>query len=456
MPLLSLISDRRPNRSFGQSIYSSKLKIIALSTKQSLLYVRMRYTLGMDVCSRQSLPNYIDALNHLLSVCLPLTPVKRDLMSALGLTLANDVMADRDQPPFDRSAMDGFAMSASDIQPGCQLSITGMVAAGASPEHYQTPVEQGCAYRIATGAPLPVGADVVIPIELAKVSQTEPATVSFEIDTVEPWKNIHRQGVDAHAGDKVIPAGTVLRPHHIAIAAAVGQVQLDVVPKPRVTLLTTGDEVRPPQTPTDQLQPQQIRNSNGPLVVALLSNLGVADVTHIHLPDEPEPTLDAAQNALQTSDLVLSVGGVSVGQRDHLPATWEKLGVTKLIHGVAIKPGKPVFAAHQDQCIIVGLPGNPVSVLASFHLFVWPVICQLTQQAQPHWQEVVLDRPAKAHPTRDQFRLVRLSDQNASIIGWQGSGDLMHTASADGFAWLPVGALGCETGQKVRFLPLVQ
>ncbi len=416
----------------------------------------MRYTLGMDVCSRQSLPNYIDALDRLLSVCLPLAPVKQDLMGALGRTLAQDVHADRDQPPFDRSAMDGFAMSASDVQPGCQLRLTGTVAAGASPEHYQTPVKQGCAYRIATGAPLPVGADAVIPVELAEVNSADSEMVSFEIDTVEPWKNIHRQGVDARAGDKVIPAGTVLRPHHIAIASAVVQVQLDVVPRPRVTLLTTGDEVRPPQTPTDQLQPQQIRNSNGPLIVALLSNLGVVDVTHIHLPDEPEPTFEAAQKALQTSDLVLTVGGVSVGQRDHLPATWEKLGVTKLIHGVAIKPGKPVFAAHQDRCMILGLPGNPVSVLATFHLFVWPVICRLTQQVQPHWQEVVLDQPAKAHPTRDQFRLVRLSDQKASILGWQGSGDLMHTASADGFVWLVSGLTGCETGQKVRFLPLVQ
>ncbi|MFG0249816.1 MAG: molybdopterin molybdotransferase MoeA [Phycisphaeraceae bacterium JB051] len=410
----------------------------------------------MDVCSQKALPNYIDALDRLLTVCLPLGVVKKDLMSALGQTLAKDVLADRDQPPFDRSAMDGFALLSSDIQPGCQLQITGSVAAGASPQHYQTPVGQGCAYRIATGAPVPVGADAVIPIELAKVSSSDPATVSFEIDTVQPWKNIHRQGVDAHAGDIVIPAGTVLRPHHIAIAAAVGQVQLDVVPKPRVTLLTTGDEVRPPQTPTDQLEPQQIRNSNGPLVVALLSNLGIADVTHIHLPDEPEPTLQAASEALQTSDLVLSVGGVSVGQRDHLPATWEKLGVTKLIHGVAIKPGKPVFAAHHDQCIILGLPGNPVSVLASLHLFVWPVICCLTAQPQPTWQQVTLDHAAKVHPTRDQFRLVRLLDQKASMIGWQGSGDLMHTASADGFIWLARGDAGCETGQKVRFLPLVQ
>jgi molybdopterin molybdotransferase len=416
----------------------------------------MRYTLWMDVCARESLPSYVDALARVLEACPVLSPTDLALFAALGRVLAKDVAADRDQPPFDRSAMDGFALHSSDLQADSSLKITGTVAAGATPVCYQTPVARGCCYRIATGAPLPVGADAVIPIELAKVKAGDPATVTFEIDRVDPWINIHQQGVDARVGDVVLQASTVLAPHHIAIAAAVGKVPISVYPKPRVTLLTTGDEVCPPQTRTDQLQPQQIRNSNGPLVVALLSRLGVVDVTHLHLPDEPEPTFDAAKKAMNESDLVLTVGGVSVGHRDHLPGTWEKLGVEKLIHGVAIKPGKPVYAARKDQCMILGMPGNPVSVLASFHLFVWPIICHLSHQHQPQWREVTLEQTAKSHPSRDQFRLARISGQKASIISWQGSGDLMHTAKADGFVWLKRGESSCENRQNMPFLPLVQ
>ncbi len=389
----------------------------------------------------------------MLSVCQPVGCETVSFEAALGRTLACEIVTDRDQPPFNRSAMDGYAVHAEDINAQTRLKITGTVAAGASAEHYQTPIARGCAYRIATGAPVPVGADAVIPVELSYIDKDD--TVGFDIQCVPIWKNIHRQAADAKAGSRVIKAGTVLGPHHIAIAAATGNSQLKVHRTLRVTLLTTGDEVRPPQTTTDELEPQQIRNSNGPMVVALLSRLGVSNVTHLHIVDEAGPTLAAAESAIQTSDLVITVGGVSVGQRDHLPRTWEKLGILPIVHGVAIQPGKPVFAATSNKTIILGLPGNPVSVLATSHLFLWPVVCRLLNRPLPQWQSVTLNDVVEPQSGRDRFRLVTVDDANAQLLVWQGSGDLMHSASAAGFVWLKRGEVECETGQNVPFLPLL-
>lgn len=416
----------------------------------------MRYTLAMDPCHCPELPSYQDALNRLLSICVPVETQMMPLESALGSTVSADLVTDRDQPPFNRSAMDGFAVRSSDIKSGCTLTITGTVAAGASPICFQTPVQAGCAYRIATGAPVPVGADAVIPVELSYIDKGSTPAVRFDLVSVTPGKNIHRQGADAKAGDCVIAAGTVLGPHHIGIAAATGNSLLPVYRKLRVTLLTTGDEVRPAQTTLDQLQPQHIRNSNGPMIVALLSRLGVDDVTYLHIEDEPQPTLVAAQSALQNSDMVITIGGVSVGQRDHLPATWQKLGVEPVIHGVAIQPGKPVFAAEKQGKIIMGLPGNPVSVLATSHLFLWPVVCRLLNRPLPRWQNITLKSTVEAQESRERFRLVTCEGPNAQLLTWQGSGDLMHTACADGFVWLKRGQRVCENGETVPFLPLIQ
>ena len=179
-------------------------------------------------------------------------------------------------------------------------------------------------------------------------------------------------------------------------------------------------------------------------------------MTHLHIEDEPQPTFNAAASALEVSDLVITIGGVSVGQRDHLPETWRKLGVIPLIHGVGIQPGKPVFAAEKQGKIILGLPGNPVSVLATSHLFLWPVMCRLLHRPQPVWQSVALIDTIEAQAGRDRFRLAILEGSQARLLGWQGSGDLMHSASAAGFVWLKRCEAGCETGQNVPFLPLLQ
>ncbi|MBL4702244.1 MAG: molybdopterin molybdotransferase MoeA [Phycisphaeraceae bacterium] len=409
----------------------------------------------MNPCSTQNLPSYDQALNRVLTQISPLSIETLSYRDARGRTLACDVHTDRDQPPFDRSAMDGFAVRSADIQRGVDLKITGSVPAGGPPICYQTPVEAGCAYRIATGAPVPAGADAVIPIESAKVQEGDHPKVSFYIDTVPSRRNIHPQGADAKAHDLVIKSGTVLSAQHIGIACASGNTQLQVIREPKVVLLTTGDEVCPPETKLEQLEPQQIRNSNGPMLLALLSQLGITDVTHHHLPDEPKPTFDAAQAAMNQADLVLTVGGVSVGQRDHLPATWKKLGADILVHGTAIKPGKPVFVATQNKTLILGLPGNPGSVFTTAHLFLLPILSKMLNRPAPIWQNFPLATEVKAQKDRDRFILVRIMDQKAHFLSTQGSGDLMHTAQAHGFVRVNRSTEPCKAGQTEPFLPLL-
>lgn len=412
--------------------------------------------MDMDTCQLQALPDYDDALASVLSACQPMPVEAVSYAEALGRTLCQSLVADRDQPPFDRSAMDGLAMHHEDVGTASILKITGSVVAGGAASSYQTPVQRGCAYRIATGAPVPTGADAVIPIEFAHIEDGDPPTVRFDVDGVEAWKNVHRQGSDAKAGQTVVQAPTLLKPHHLAIATATGNVTLAVRQLPRVVLLTTGDEVCAPQTPSHSLEPHQIRNSNGPLIVALLSHLGITDVVHRHVPDQADVTMKQARGALDQADLIITVGGVSVGQRDYLPTTWEKLAVDPILRGVAIQPGKPVLAATKDRTLILGLPGNPVSVLATSHLFLWPVLCKMLDRTMPVWQSVTLARSISTKPSRDRFVLVTIKDQKAYPITSQGSGDLMHTASAAGFVRLDHGQTPCEVGQTVPFLPLIQ
>ena len=315
--------------------------------------------------AKAPLPSYDEALERIIAHAPSLEEETASLDDAPGRTLRQTIVADRDQPPYDRSAMDGFAVRSGDVS-GSHM-ITGEVAAGASPQGQDT----SGVLHIATGAAAPSGYDAVIPIEQASVDGDR---VTFDVDKVEPWQHVHRQGTDATTGQVLIESGTRIGAQHVGIAAAVGATQLKVAVRPRITLLTTGDEVFAPDTPADALRPHQIRNSNGPMLRAMLAALGAPLLEHVHVPDDLEQTLCAAREALSRSHLVITVGGVSVGRRDFLPMSWEQLGLEKLVHGVAIQPGKPALVAKDECKLVIGLPGNPVSVWTTAHLFVKPLV----------------------------------------------------------------------------------
>ena len=197
----------------------------------------------------------------------------------------------------------------------------------------------------------------------------------------------------------------------------------------------------PAATTTADLAINQIRNSNGPMLIAILETWGMPTLHHVHLPDDPEATRAAAREALSSSHIVITNGGVSVGERDFLPAAWQHLGLETLLHNVNIQPGKPVFIARDENKLVLGLPGNPVSVLCTAHLFVRPllrVMLGVTPAPLP-WREVQLAQGTKSNAKRELFRAARLEpDGRATVLSWQGSGDLMHTADAEGFVRLPL------------------
>jgi len=401
-----------------------------------------------------AMPGYDEALSRVLPHAPTLRGERVSLRAALGRVLREDVTADRDQPPFDRSAMDGYAVRSADITPEASLKIDGTTAAGGDPAMVTRPLLAGTTRRIATGAALPAGADAVIQVEL---SSEQGGAVRFMTDAAKAGQNIHRRAADAARGKGVLRSGTLLLPQHIGIAAAVGAVELTVTEKPRITIMTTGDEVRPAETPTAALAINQIRNSNGPMLIAILETWGMPTLHHVHLPDDPEATRAAAREALSSSHIVITNGGVSVGERDFLPAAWQHLGLETLLHNVNIQPGKPVFIARDENKLVLGLPGNPVSVLCTAHLFVRPllrVMLGVTPAPLP-WREVQLAQGTKSNAKRELFRAARLEpDGRATVLSWQGSGDLMHTADAQGFVRLPLRDAPVEAGETVRYLPI--
>lgn len=408
---------------------------------------------------------YDEALIAILAHAPTLRTESAALHDSLGRVLAQDVLADRDQPPFDRSAVDGFAVRAAEysrVGASKRWPIAGVILAGSTAS--ARPLPENAVMRIATGAPLPPGADAVIMVEQ---SDANAESVAFSIDKIDPWKNVHRRASDAAKSQIVLARGTILAPHHLAIAATVGAVKLLVSERPRITILSTGDEVVSPSTQTDALGAAQIRNSNGPMISSLLAALALGstgevgdkrvNIWHEHLPDDFEVVHRATREALSRSHMVITAGGVSVGERDLVPASFKRLGLETILHGVAIQPGKPVLAMRDDCKLVLGLPGNPVSVLCTFHLFAWAVIRKMlgvNGDSLP-WRDVKLAEPVKGNAKRQLFRAAKLNaDGSASVLPWQGSGDLMHTAGAH--AWLRVPMRDViDAGTNAPMLPMI-
>ncbi|MEM7627295.1 MAG: molybdopterin molybdotransferase MoeA [Planctomycetota bacterium] len=423
------------------------------------------------------LPGYDNALRRTLESVCALDVETLTLADARGRVLRQDVTADRDQPPFDRSAMDGFAVSVAALAVSGATDkafrVAGAVPAGGTLDPAMTIDPANDVVRIATGAAVPAPFNAVVPIEKAVVDEAA-GTVWFTVDGVDLGAAVHPRGADAAAEAVVIPAGTALGPHHLGIAATVGERELMVSRRPRVVVLSSGDEVWPVDTATDDLPMQAIRNSNGPMLVALLRAMGAEVVRHEHVVDEADAVGMACERAAGDADLVVTAGGVSVGQRDLFPAMWPTLGYEKVLHGVAMQPGKPVLVAAKHEArkqndrglrrasepaLVIGLPGNPVSVWATAHLFVWPMVRRLSGlDPRLPWRRVWLASPAKGNAKREAFRAVRLvgeTREQVEVIAWQGSGDLMHTAAADGLLRMPIHGGEVPAGSGLSFLPVL-
>jgi molybdopterin molybdotransferase len=361
------------------------------------------------------------------------------LRDARGRTLAEDVAIDRDQPGFDRSTMDGFAVvPKGDAQ---TFSVRGVVLAGAT---FDGNLQPGEAVRIMTGAPAPSGTTVV-PIERTGYEEGAPTVL---IDHVpQAGRNVAWRGEDAHAGDVLVAKGTRLGPAHLSVAAMAGATEAVVFQRPTVGVVTTGDEVGASGA-------AGIRDSNGPLLDGLLEAVG-ARVTRRHARDQATELGGALEDAVSSADIVVTTGGVSMGTHDLVPSMLDQLGFETVFHKVQVQPGKPVLVASRgDGATFVGLPGNPVSVLATAHLFLFPVLGKFLGGWAPRWIQAPMAHDYEHKGRRHLFLPASLQDEGLVPAKWNGSGDLIAAAAADGLVELPVGA-AFRAGESVRFLPYV-
>lgn len=400
------------------------------------------------------LPDYSQALQLALRSARALERVDIvDLDHALDRVLTEPVIADRDLPPFNRAQMDGYGLRAAEFGPGRSWRVAHVIAAGASPKVRVPPDE---CVAIATGAALPDDVDTVIQHELSDRGDRDGRPVKFTVDAVQQWNAVHRRGADASAGDTLIASGTVLGPQHVGIAASVGATQLKVAARPRVAIITSGDEVVPPATPLNHLQPHQIRNSNQVMIAALAIRIGAEVVFTCHVRDEADATRDAVAEAIATADLVITIGGVSAGDRDHFPDAFAASRISASLQGASIQPGRPIYVGRAPNgAVVVGLPGNPVSALACSCLFIWPIVhVMLGLESSLPWREVELAEAVKPNPNRRAFRPATLVAPDRVVVPrWAGSGDLAHTSATHGLLELPVQSETVAAGTRLRFLP---
>lgn len=389
------------------------------------------------------------AFAHILNNAGSAPVVRVPLTEALGCVLAEDINADRDIPPFNRCTVDGYAVFSSDTRSAPDvLEVIEDVPAGKTPTRVLSP---GQAVRVMTGAPLPAGADAVIMQERTDIPK--PGFVRFHM-TMKSGQNVAPRGQDARIATTVLTAGTLIGPAEIGVLAVVGRNHVPVRQQARVAILGTGDElVEPDKIP----EPSQIRNSNSYQLLAQCAShhiparyLGIA-------PDREEETRALVDAGLQ-SDVFISTGGVSVGERDFVGTAFKDLGVEVLFNKVAIKPGKPTIFGKCGSTLVFGLPGNPVAAFVCFHFFVLTAIRQRAgaQNPLPRWLLLPLSNGIKDGGDRTTFLPAKLIIKNNATfvlpLEWHGSGHLSALVGADGlFVQKPEEKL--NEGDNVTYYP---
>jgi molybdopterin molybdotransferase len=368
----------------------------------------------------------------------PLPHVTADVTSSLlGQILAADVRSDIDMPPYDKSMMDGYAVRVQDLQNGQEaLDVVEEITAGRIP---QRALAAGQAARIMTGAPIPVNADAVVMIERSKPVGTN--RVQIEDRSVIVGQNILAKGKEMRRGEVVLSAGTLLRPQTLGTLTTVGRTSASVYPRPQVAIVPTGDEI---VEVSERPGPGQIRNGNGPMLMAQVARAG-GTPRYLGIARDREDSLRALiTDGIRDPILILS-GGVSAGKLDLVPGVLQDLGVEAHFHKVAMKPGKPVFFGTRDGHLVFGLPGNPVSSLVCFELFVRPAIRRLMghSTAGPQLVRARLAEDFRYKTDRPTYHPARLETTEEGLrvraVPWFGSPDLRALSGSNAFAVFPPG-----------------
>ncbi len=397
------------------------------------------------------MPTFEEAGDLILGSAAPLGVEVVDLTRSLGRVLAADQISDWDLPMWDNSAMDGYAVRAADCQQGSVLPVTGYLPAGSAATQF---LAANSAAKILTGAPIPPGADCVVPFELVQVHQDSIGLLAQP----HVGDHIRKQGSDLRVGDCILTAGTLLGPTEIAILASLARTAVAVIRRPQVAILSTGDELLMPGEP---IAPGRIFDSNGPALAAAVREAGGIPITLPIARDDPATLKLQLQQGLRADALVTSAG-VSTGDRDLVRQILSELGAKEVFWKVAIQPGRPMAFAVADQCCIFSLPGNPVAALLTFELLVRPALRRMGGHPRPReaTRPATLGETVQPRPDRVTLRRVCLEQSGDHLVatssGQQATGFVRTLARADGIALIPSGTEALPSGTVVEVHPLRQ
>ncbi|QKG80392.1 molybdopterin molybdotransferase MoeA [Tenuifilum thalassicum] len=364
------------------------------------------------------------------------------LTDSVNRVLAQDVASDINMPPFRKTAVDGYACRMCDLE--STLKVIEVIAAGTTPKEK---ILEGTCSKIMTGAPIPDGADCVIPVEDTEV--LPDGTVRY-ISKPQPKTNICELGEDIRIGDVSLKKGVLIKPQHIAIMAALGCHSPKVSVRPRVSILPTGDElVEPSEAPTGS----KIRNSNGHQLIGQVAAAGALPIYHGIVRDSEETTEKAIAKALDESDVVVLTGGVPMGDYDYVPKIMERLGVKILFDSIAVQPGKPTTFGVADEKLIFGLPGNPVSSFIQFELLVKPALLMMMGATDPYAKVYRLplakDYSRKRAERLGFFPIIVNNNGEVEPIEYHGSAHIFSLANASGIASIALGVKEIKKGELV-------
>ena len=383
------------------------------------------------------------AIAAVLRAAKSLPPVPTPVEQAVGRALAEDVRSAVEMPPFDKSAVDGYAVRAAEVSPGARLRCRGLVQAGQS---YKGRLKPGDCVKVMTGAPVPAGADAVVMVE---ETAENGGLVEFS-RTMRP-ANIARRGEDIKKGQLILRRGTVITISHIAALAAAGRGRVKTGALPSVALVNTGGEIVPAGRP---LGKNRIYNSNGPMLAAMLRTDGI-NAAPLIVPDDAARLRAALAKALE-SDIVLVSGGVSMGDYDLVPGLLKELGVKKIFHTVRVRPGKPMFFGLKGKKLVFGIPGNPVANFMAYLAYVRPAIRKMA--GRPDYAPLFLEGACEVKfDPRTPRRAMVLSTVRAAAdfsltpVANNGSADILALAAANGFTMVPEGG-ALRKGEKTKFI----
>jgi molybdopterin molybdotransferase len=385
-----------------------------------------------------------DARSIVLDSVSPLDTELVPIEAALDRVLAAEVVAAQDVPPFACSAMDGFAIHAGPA--GRTLRVVGESRAGAPTDRE---LQRGEAIRISTGAAVPRGADAVIRQEDVESASEDDVTLAAE---TTPGENVRHAGEDMRGGETALTAGVSLGVPELGVAVAAGSGELNVARRPRVAIVSTGDELRAPGEP---LGPGEIHNSNAVTLAALATRCGALTPIVTRVRDDRSATEETLSGALDEADVLVISGGVSVGPHDHVKPALEALGVEQRFWRVALQPGKPTWFGTRAGKLVFGLPGNPVSAVVTFTLFVRPALAALQGAAHERGPRATaeLGVDVSRNANRDQAMRVRLQREDgvarAFPTGPQGSHVITSLLKADALAVVPMGEGALPAGTTV-------